>query len=93
MLIGVCQLELFIHTSSSLKEKRFVVKSIKDQVMKKFNVSIAEVDHLDKWQLAGLGIAIVTNDHRIIRQTFDEIIKLIESKGEAEIVSRNEQTY
>lgn len=93
MFIGVCELELFIHTSSSLKEKRFVIKSIKDQVMRKFNVSIAEVKHLDKWQLAGLGIATVTNDQRIIRQTFDEIIKLIESKGEAEIVTRTEQTY
>jgi uncharacterized protein len=93
MLVGVCELELFIHSSNSLKEKRFVIKSIKDQVMKKFNVSIAEVKHQDKWQLAGLGIATVTNDHRIIRQTFDEIIKLIEFKGEAEIVSKTEQTY
>ena len=93
MFVGVCELELFIHTSSSLKEKRFVIKSIKDQVMRKFKVSIAEVNHLDKWQLAGLGIATVTNDQRIIRQTFDEIIKLIESKGEVEIVSHTEQTY
>ena len=93
MFVGVCELELFIHASNSLKEKRFVIKSIKDQVMRKFNVSIAEVNYLDKWQLAGLGIATVTNDQRIIRQTFDEIIKLIESKGEVEIVAHNEQTY
>lgn len=93
MFVGVCELELFIHTSSSLKEKRFVIKSIKDQVMRKFNVSIAEVKHLDKWQLAGLGIATVSNDQLIIRQTFDEIIKLIESKSDAEIVARNEQMY
>ena len=89
MLVGICELELFISSSQSLKEKRWVVKSIKDRVMHRFNVSIAEVDHLDKWQIAGLGIATVTNEHRIIQQTFDEIIKLIESKGDAEVVSRN----
>jgi len=93
MLVGVCELELFIHSSNSLKEKRFVIKSIKDQVKRKFNVSIAETDHLDKWQLAKLGIATVSNEQKIIQQTFDEIIKLIEFKGEAEIVSRSTQTY
>lgn len=93
MLVGVCELELFIHTSNSLKEKRFVVKSIKDKVMRKFNVSISEVKYLDKWQLAGLGIAMVTNEQEMIRHTFDEIIKLIESKGEAEIVSQSMQMY
>lgn len=93
MFVGVCELELFIHSSNSLKEKRFVVKSIKDRVMKKFNVSIAEVKHLDKWQLAGLGIATVSNEQRLVEQTFDEIIKLIEFKGEAEIVSQSVQFY
>ncbi|KAB2881418.1 DUF503 domain-containing protein [bacterium] len=93
MLVGVCELELFIHSSNSLKEKRFVLKSIKDQVMRKFNVSIAEVKHLDKWQLAGLGIATVSNEKRVVQQTFDEIIKLIEFKGETEIVSQSVQIY
>lgn len=93
MLVGVCELELFIHSSNSLKEKRFVVKSIKDQVMRKFNVSISEVGHLDKWQLAGLGIATVSNEQRLIQQTFDEIIKLIELKGDAEIVAQSIRIY
>ncbi|MBL7995807.1 DUF503 domain-containing protein [bacterium] len=93
MLVGVCELELFIHSSKSLKEKRFVLKSIKDQVKRKFNVSIAEVKHLDKWQLAGLGIATISNEKRVVQQTFDEIIKLIEFKGEAEIVSQSVQIY
>ena len=93
MLVGVCELELFIHSSNSLKEKRFVIKSIKDRVMRKFNVSIAEVDHLDKWQLARLGIATVSNEQRIVQHTFDEIIKLIEFKGEAEVISRSVRIY
>ena len=86
-------MELFIHSSHSLKEKRFVVKSIKDRVKNRFNVSISEVAHQDKWQLASLGVATVTNEQRIIQSTFDEIIKLIESKGDAEIVSHRTTIY
>jgi uncharacterized protein len=93
MLIGVCQIELFIHASSSLKEKRFVVKSLKDKISNRFNVSVAEVDHLDKWQRASLGLATVTNEHKIIDHTFSEIIKLIESNGEAEVISRTISVY
>ena len=93
MFVGICELQLFIHSSHSLKEKRFVVKSIKDQVMNRFNVSISEVEHLDKWQIAGLGIATVTNEQKIVQKTFDEIIKLIESKGDTEIVSHHITIY
>jgi uncharacterized protein YlxP (DUF503 family) len=93
MLVGICELELFIHSSHSLKEKRFVVKSIKDQVMHRFNVSISEVTHQDKWQIAGLGIATVTNERKMIQETFDAIFRLIESKGTAEIVSQRTTIY
>lgn len=87
MFVGICQMDILVQSSQSLKEKRFVLKSIKDRVKRKFNVAIAEVDHLDKWQLAGLGMATVTNEYRIVQKTFDEIIKLIEASGDAEVVS------
>ncbi len=93
MFVGVCELDVFIHASGSLKEKRFVVKSIKDRVIHKFNVSIAETDHLDKWQRAGLAVAVVTNEQSVIERTFSEIIKLIEAHGEAEVVRHSVQIY
>jgi len=93
MYVGACHLELFIHASGSLKEKRFVVKSIKDKIKNKFNVSVAEVDHLDKWQLAGLGFSTVTNDQKMIENTFSEIFRLIESRGDVEIVKRDTTIY
>ncbi len=88
MIVGVCTLELFIGSSQSLKEKRFVTKSIKDRVRNKFNVSISETDHLDKWQLAQLAIAMVSNDRKIIESAFDEIVRFIESRGDAEIARK-----
>jgi len=93
MLVGVCRLDLFIHSSGSLKEKRFVVKSLKDKIRNKFNVSIAEVDHLDKWQLAGLGIAVVANDQKLVESVIFEIEKLIESRGDVEISARTFDVY
>lgn len=84
---------MLIHASTSLKEKRFVIKSIKGRIANKFNVSVAETDHLDKWQRATLGVAIVSNEQQLIRSTFDEIVRLIESSGDAEIIRRSVQVY
>ncbi len=89
MFVAVCRFDLFIHSSGSLKEKRFVVKSLKDRIRNKFNVSVAEVDHLDKWQLASLGIAAVANERKFLESVMFEIEKLIESRGDVEISGRS----
>jgi hypothetical protein len=86
-------MDLFIHSSGSLKEKRFVVKSIKDKIRQRFNVSVAEVDHLDKWQLAGIGIAVVASEQKFLDSVMTEISKLIESRGDVEIASRSMEVY
>jgi uncharacterized protein YlxP (DUF503 family) len=64
MVIGLLSVELHIPYSQSLKDKRMVLRSIKDRV-KKFNVAIAEVAHQDVWQRAGLGIVAIstTTEH------------------------------
>jgi uncharacterized protein YlxP (DUF503 family) len=93
MFVGVYELEIFIPSSSSLKDKRLVVKSIKDRIRNKFNVSIAEVDYQDKWQRAKLGIATVSNDLAAINQVFDEIFRIIESRSDGEITARNITIY
>jgi len=85
-IIGLMTVDLFIPDSGSLKEKRLVLKSIKDKIHHKFNVSIAEVDFQDKWQRAVIGIAQVGNDYGFIEKNMQEIFKLIESNGSAEIV-------
>ena len=59
MVIGLLSVELHIPHSQSLKDKRMVLRSIKDRV-KKFNVAVAEVAHQDVWQRAGLGIVAIS---------------------------------
>jgi uncharacterized protein len=76
MIIGLLSVELFIPHAQSLKDKRMVLRSIKDR-LKKFNVAVAEVEHQDVWQRAGLGIVAIstTTEHvdRELAAVSDEI--------------------
>jgi uncharacterized protein YlxP (DUF503 family) len=61
-VVGVLTLEILVEYSHSLKEKRHVVKSLKDRLRERFNVSVAEIDHLDSWQASVVAVATVSND-------------------------------
>jgi uncharacterized protein YlxP (DUF503 family) len=60
--IGVLTLELRLEQSHSLKEKRHVVKSLRDRLHNKFNVSVAEIDYQDLWQRSVLAAVTVSSD-------------------------------
>ena len=79
--LGVLSVSLHIPAAQSLKGKRFVLKSLKDKVRGKFNVSIAELDGQDKWQVSTLGFAMVSNDHRHIDSCSQNILSSLESFG------------
>ena len=86
MTVGSCKIELRIPDSASLKAKRRVVKSLKDRVQARFNVGIAEVDRLDDWQRATLGVAAVSNDARVVDETLSKVVNWIEANGGALVV-------
>jgi uncharacterized protein len=88
MLVGICQLELFIPESGSLKSKRFVLKSLKTRIRNKFNVSVAEVESNEKWQRTVLGMAAVSNERKIIDSMFMQIINLVQLDGRVEIIDK-----
>ena len=87
MLIGTIQIELFIPGAGSL-EKLFVLKSIKTKIRNLFNVSVAEVDFLDKWQRSILGIACVSNSRRFIDETLSKVIGAVSKEDRAEIIDQ-----
>lgn len=60
--IGVLTLEIHIEDSHSLKDKRHVIKSLKDRLRERFNVSVAEIDYLDSWQRSVVAAVTVAND-------------------------------
>ena len=87
MTIGILVLEIIIPASSSLKEKRFVVKGLKDRTRKKFNISIAETDYLDKWQRAELAIAIVSNQQSHVEESLQHVFQFLDNADQYEIIS------
>lgn len=86
MLVGLLHLELRIAESQSLKDKRQVVQSLIETTRRRFNASVAEVDHLDVWQMAGIGIACVANERRFLDQALARIESHIESEPRIEVV-------
>jgi uncharacterized protein len=78
MVIGILEIILYLPESHSLKDKRQVVKSIKDKVRQRFNVAIAETDDLDLWQKARLGVCTLGNDRRQVNGRLDQVTNFIE---------------
>jgi len=62
LAVGVCRLQMHIAASTSLKDKRQVVRSVTSRLRQRFNVAVAETDDLDDWNLATIGIVCVAND-------------------------------
>ena len=93
MTVGIARLALFIGASHSLKEKRMVLRRVKDLVRQKFNVSIAEVAENDVWQRAVLGIAVVGNDRRYVEGALDEVIGFVRGKADVTGEERELQTF
>ena len=90
MFVGIARYDLFIGESSSLKDKRQVLRAVTMSVQKKFNVAIAEVDFQDKWQRAAVGVSCVAESGSHCRKVLQEVEKQIgrSAVGGAEIVDR-----
>jgi len=81
MVIGVGYVTLHVFESHSLKDKRRVVRSLVERTRQKFNASVAEVDHLDAWQIAGIGFTCVSNSGAHADEMLAQIIRFIESNA------------
>ncbi len=87
MNVGVCRIRFRLPENLSLKGKRGVLKSITTRVASKFNVSVAEVDDHDLWQLATLGICCVSNDKRHTNEVLSKVVEFINnSRFEVEML-------
>jgi len=72
-------LDLYIPYSYSLKNKRSIVQSMIKKIRNRYNASVAEIDALDKWQQAILGVTVISNSSVILEKTHSEIISYIEN--------------
>lgn len=83
MTIGILQLELRIQQADSLKDKRRVIKSLRDRIANRHNVSIAEVGALDEYRRSFIGIAMVANDKRFVESALSKLVDFIRTNPDA----------
>ena len=86
MVIGVRSFELHVAGARSLKDKRSVVKSLRDRLHNEFNVSVAETGHNDAWQTAELTVCVVSSDRRHADSVLGAVDRFIESNPLCRIV-------
>ena len=86
MVVGVLQLRIMIRDAQSLKDKRRIVRSLRDRIRNRFNVSVSEVDALDRCQQAVLGVALATNERVFADQVLAKIVDLVRASAGADLV-------
>ena len=78
--------ELHLPDVASLKEKRHVLKGLKEKVRARFEVTVAEVDHQDLWQRATLAVAYVSADARHANEVIAKAMDCIEDHVEGRVL-------
>jgi uncharacterized protein YlxP (DUF503 family) len=88
MFVGVMKLSFHLPGARSLKDKRQVVRSFRDRVRGRLDVSIAEVEHLDLHQRATFGVAVVSNDAGICDELLASVASMAGNVRDAVLVDR-----
>jgi uncharacterized protein len=86
MIVGTLRVRLLLREARSLKDKRQVVKSVKDRLRNHFNVSVAEIEALDNRQIAVLGMAMVSNEAHHVKLALGQILEALRSHPVAELI-------
>jgi uncharacterized protein YlxP (DUF503 family) len=82
LFVGVLQIELTIPSANSLKDKRQVLRSLKDRIRRSFNVSVAEVDANDQWRSGVLAVVVASNDKRFANKILSKVVDFIGNSRE-----------
>ena len=91
MVVGVALVELHVHGSQSLKEKRGVVRSISARLRQRFHLSVAEVGGQDTWQRAVLALGAVGGERQGVRRVLERALAFVEDLHLAEVTGSDLQ--
>ncbi len=86
MVIGLLRVDLHFPESSSLKSKRFILKSLTDRLRRHFNVSVSEVEYQDLWQRSVMGIVTINTDRRNADSTLSKVLDILENERELQVL-------
>ncbi|HUZ48037.1 MAG TPA: DUF503 domain-containing protein [Terriglobia bacterium] len=75
MPVGLLTLEIYLPYAHSLKERRAVLRKVRDRLRSRFNVAVAELDHRDVWQHATLGIVSISDSQPLLESVFQQVLR------------------
>ena len=87
MWIGWIEFDLLLGAVGSLKEKRSIVRPLVAEIRRRFEVSVAEVDHLDLHRRSGIGAAVIAADPAHVTDVLDAVERLVAGRPEVELLS------
>lgn len=93
MIVGVLSWQLSLPGCRSLKEKRSVVRSLKERLKHRFNVSVAETGHQDVWNRAEITVAMVAADRRFAESVLDKLDYFVAGNGRAIVLDTFRELY
>ena len=93
MVVGAMRWDLSLPGCSSLKEKRMVVRSLKDRIRHRFKVSVAETDHQDVLARAQIAVAVVANDAAHVEEVLVKVDRLVRQEGRALILKHHRELF
>lgn len=88
MTVGILVLELEIFGAQSLKEKRFILKSLLDRLPNQLNVSVAEVGHQNLWQRSEVAVVTVGSSRAVVESTLSRVDRSIERSGQLRVIDQ-----
>jgi len=74
MAVGLLTLELHLTEAQSLKDKRQVLRSLKDRLRQNFNVAVAELDFEDTWQRSVVGVVTLSNEEQYVEEALQKVL-------------------
>ena len=91
MFVGIVRIELHLPGATNLKEKRTIVRGLKERIRSRVQAAVSEVDHQDLWQRAALGVAVVSGEGRQVGEMLQSVRRLVEGTYGAELLDWQEQ--
>jgi len=86
VVVGVTAWELHIVGCNSLKEKRAILRSLKDRLRGKHNVSVAETNHQNVWQRAEIAVALVASDRKLAQRMMSHLDTMVAADARVRII-------
>jgi hypothetical protein len=90
MVVGIVRVELHLPQAQSLKDKRQVIRSMKERIRERAQASVAEVEYQELWQRAALGIAVVSADGGQVRERLQRARQIVDQAVQAQVLDWQE---